>query len=59
MPGRVKEKLEGKKLKREKAFATPAERLVLQICQCVETEEPDARKLANVQPLWGIISHRR
>ena len=44
---RVKEKLT-QKLKKEKAFATPAERLALQICQCVETEELDSRKLANL-----------
>ena len=44
---RVKEKLT-EKLKKEKAFATPAERLALQICQCVDTEELDERKLANL-----------
>jgi len=44
---RVKDKLT-QKLGQDKAFGTPAERLALQICQCVETEELDARKMANL-----------
>ena len=44
---RVKDKLT-QQLGQDKAFGTPAERLALQICQCVETEELDARKMANL-----------